>query len=152
MWFMLIAIRNINPSCMKKKISGDQILIATGTRPTVPQLEGLDQVSYLTSDLLTSDESQELKELPASLVIIGGGYIALELGQMFHRFGARVTSLERSQVILTNHEPEVSDALTFALREEGMHLVTGALVECVSRQSDHEIEVIARIGEKAKTF
>src|SRR6266498_980989 len=85
-----------------EKVSGEQILIATGTRPTIPRIEGLDQVPYLTSDLLTSDESQELKELPESLVIIGGGYIALELGQMFHRFGTRVTILERSQIFLPN--------------------------------------------------
>ena len=135
-----------------QKVSGDQILIATGTRPSIPAIEGLDQVPYLTSDLLTSDELQELKELPESLVIIGGGYIALELGQMFHRFGTRVTILERSQVILPNYEPEVSEALTFALREEGIHLVTGALVECVSQKSDQEIEVTARFHEKAKTF
>ena len=135
-----------------RKVSGDQILIATGTRPTIPPIEGLDQVPYLTSDLLTSNESQELKDLPESLVIIGGGYISLELGQMFHRFGTRVTILERSQVILPNYEPEVSDALTFALRDEGINLVTGVLVDRVSQISDREIQVIARIGEKVQTF
>ncbi len=135
-----------------QKICGDQILIATGTRPVIPQIEGLDQVPYLTSDLLTSDESQELKELPESLVIIGGGYIALELGQMFHRFGTRVTILERSQVILPHYEPEVSDALSYALREEGINLITGAQVVRVSRKSKREIEVIARIGEKEQSF
>jgi mercuric reductase len=135
-----------------RKVSGDQILIATGTRPTIPPIEGLDQVPYLTSDLLTSNESQELKDLPESLVIIGGGYISLELGQMFHRFGTRVTILERSQVILPNYEPEVSDALTFALRDEGINLVTGVLVERVSQISDREIQVIARIGENVQTF
>jgi mercuric reductase len=136
----------------EQKITGDQILIATGTSPIIPKIEGLDQVPYLTSDLLTSDESQELKDLPESLVIIGGGYIALELGQMFDRFGTRVTILERSQIILPNYEPEVSEALTYALQEEGIHLVTGALVECVSQRLDHEIEVIARIGEKTQSF
>jgi mercuric reductase len=136
----------------EQKISGDQILIATGTRPSIPHIAGLDQVPYLTSDLLTSDESQELKELPESLMIIGGGYIALELGQMFHRFGTHVTILERSQVILPNYEPEVSDALTFALREEGLNLVTSASVERVSQKSDHEIEVIARTGRKEQAF
>lgn len=135
-----------------QKISGDQILIATGTRPTIPHIEGLDQVPYLTSDLLTSDEAQELKELPESLVIIGGGYIALELGQMFHRFATRVTILERSQVILPNYEPEVSDALTFALREEGLHLVTGAQVIRVAQKPDAEIEVVARIGGREQSF
>ncbi len=135
-----------------RKVSGDQILIATGTRPTIPQIEGLDHVPYLTSDLLTSDEAQELKELPKSLVIIGGGYIALELGQMFHRFGTQVTILERSQVILPSYEPEVSEALTFALREEGLHLVTGAQVVRVTQKSDREIEVIARVGGKEQSF
>ena len=135
-----------------QKVSGDQILIATGTRPAIPRIEGLAQVPYLTSDLLTSDETQELQELPESLVIIGGGYIALELGQMFHRFGTQVTILERSQVILPNDEPEVSDALTFALRGEGLHLVTGARVVRVSQKSDDEIEVVARIGELEQSF
>jgi mercuric reductase len=87
-------------------IEGDQFLIATGTRPSVPPIEGLDQVPYLTSDLLTADEPQELFDLPKSLVIIGGGYIALELGQMFHRFGTEVTILERSRAILKDYEPE----------------------------------------------
>ncbi len=135
-----------------QKVSGDQILIATGTRPTIPQIEGLDQISYLTSDLLTSDESQELKELPESLVVIGGGYIALELGQMFHRFGTQVTILERNQAILPNYEPEVSEALTFALQEEGLQIVTGAQVVRVSNKSKKEIEVVARVGEKEQTF
>lgn len=136
----------------EQKISGDQILIATGTRPTIPQIEGLDTVPYLTSDLLTSDEMQELKELPESLVIIGGGYIALELGQMFHRFGTQVTILERSQVILPNYEPEVQEALTFSLREEGLQIVTSAQVMRVSNQSKKEIEVVASIGGKEQSF
>lgn len=131
---------------------GDQIIVATGTRPIIPQIEGLDQVSYLTSDLLTSDEAQELKELPESLVIIGGGYIALELGQMFHRFGTQVTILERSQVILPNYEPEVQEALTFALCEEGLQIVTGAQVARVSNKSKKEIEVLASVGGKEQSF
>jgi len=136
----------------EQKISGDQILIATGARPAIPQIQGLDQVPYLTSDLLTSDESQELKELPPSLVIIGGGYIALELGQMFHRFGTKVTILERSQVILPNYEPEVSGVLTFVLRDEGIHLVTEAQVVRVSQKSNDEIEVVARVRGNKQSF
>jgi mercuric reductase len=101
---------------------------------------------------LTSDESQELKELPESLVIIGGGYIALELGQMFHRFGTRVTILERSRVILPNYEPEVSDVLTFALREEGLQIVTGAQILRVLQKSKQEIEVMTHVGEKEQSF
>ncbi len=136
----------------EQKVSGGQILIATGTRPSIPQIEGLNQVPYLTSDLLTSDEAQELKELPESLVIIGGGYIALELGQMFHRFGTRVTILERSQVILPNYEPEVSDTLTFALQEEGLQIITNAQVAGVSQKSEQGIELIVRVDGKEQSF
>ena len=136
----------------EQKISGEQILIATGTRPTIPDIDGLDQVPYLTSDLLTSDELLELKELPASLVVVGGGYIALELGQMFHRFGTKVTILERSQVILPNNEPEVSEALTFALRDEGIHLVTEAQAINVLQNSEDEIEIVALVGGIKQSF
>src|SRR5215510_11203930 len=70
-----------------QELAGKTVLIATGSRPVIPDIEGLDDVPYVTSDLLTSDEPMEMKELPTSLLILGGGYIALELGQMFHRFG-----------------------------------------------------------------
>lgn len=131
---------------------GDQILIATGTRPAIPPIEGLERVPYLTSDLLTTGEAQELTELPESMIIVGGGYIALELGQMFHRFGTRVTILERSQVILPRYEPEVSDALTFILRKEGVKIVTDAQAIHVSQKSDGQIEVMANVSGKTQTF
>src|SRR5207245_3582186 len=63
-----------------KRLAGDAVLIATGSRPVIPEIEGLSEVPYLTSDLLTSGESVELKELPRSLIVVGGGYIALALG------------------------------------------------------------------------
>lgn len=135
-----------------QKISGEQVLIATGMRPVIPRIDGLDQVLYLTSDLLTSDEKQELKELPKTLVIIGGGYVALELGQMFHRFGTHVTILERGDVILPSYEPEVSEALTSALREEGLQVVTNAQAVRVLQKSEEEIKVTARIGHTEQSF
>ncbi len=133
-------------------LSGDQILVATGTRPVIPPIEGLDRVSYLTSDLLTVNEGMELTELPDSLLIVGAGYIALELGQMFHRFGTRVTILERSPVILPRYEPEVSEVLTFILRREGLKIVTEAQVTRVAQKSKDEIAVTANVGGKEQTF
>lgn len=133
-------------------LSGDQILVATGTRPVIPPIEGLDSVPYLTSDLLTTGEALELTELPESVLIVGAGYIALELGQMFHRFGTKVTILERSQVILPHYEPEVSDALTFILRNEGVKVVTEAQVTSVAQKSNGEIEAIANVGGRTQTF
>jgi mercuric reductase len=134
------------------ELSGDQILVATGTRPVMPDIEGLDRVPYLTSDLLTVNEGMELTELPESLIIVGAGYIALELGQMFHRFGVKVTILERSQVILPRYEPEVSDALTFILRKEGVNIVTEAQAMRVAEKANGDIEVTANVSGKMQTF
>ncbi len=136
----------------EEKISGDHILIATGSRSAIPLIEGLDKVEYLTSDLLTSGESLELTELPQSLVIIGAGYIALELGQMFHRFGVQVTMLEQSRKILSHYEPEVSRTLSNVLRAEGVNLVTSASVIRVLQRSQNEIEVTALINNEEQSF
>lgn len=126
-----------------RTLEADRFLIATGTRPARPPIAGLDRVPYLTSDLLTSEAPQELFDLPRSLVIIGGGYIALELGQMFHRFGTQVTILQRSATILTDHEPEVSLAVTEALCAEGVNIVTGVTAQRVS-QEDGQIVVLGK--------
>jgi mercuric reductase len=126
-----------------RKLRGQHYLIATGSRPVISPIAGLDQVPYLTSDLLAADEAVELWELPRSLLVIGGGYVALELGQMFQRVGSDITILERSPRILPTHEPEVSAALTEILRAEGVNIVTNVTVGEVERAGDH----VAVIGE-----
>ncbi len=115
---------------------GAQILIATGSAPTIPHLPGLSNVLYLTSDLLSSGDDPwgtELREQPSSLLILGGGYIALELGQMFARFGTQVTLVTRGKSILSDYEPEIAEALTRILQEEGLRIVTSALVRGVEQ-------------------
>src|SRR5262249_16413634 len=67
------------PDGAVRRLSGNHVLIATGSSPAIPAIPGLAETPFLTSDLLTSEECQELTELPTSLVILGGGYIALEL-------------------------------------------------------------------------
>lgn len=119
-----------------ERATGDQILIATGSRSVIPPLPGLDSVPYLTSDLLTSGEPQELKELPGVLAIVGGGYIALELGQMFSRLGSKVIILEKSEHILSGYEPEVALGLESLLRGEGVDLRTNTAVERVEKSED----------------
>lgn len=128
-----------------RKLRGQHYLIATGSRPAMPPVEGLDRVPFLTSDLLTSGEAEELRELPGSLVILGGGYIALELGQMFARFGVEVTLLERSRRVLPAYEPEVSLAVTKFLTEEGVRVVTDVTPRTV-RQVGDRVEVLADRG------
>lgn len=117
-----------------KKLEGDKVLIATGSRPVLPSIPGLADVPYLTSDLLESDGSLELSELPSSLMILGGGYIALELGQMFRRFGSEVTILERGHEILSHgYEPEVGPTVRAILEGEGIRVVSGAAVRSVRK-------------------
>ena len=130
-----------------RRLTGRHFLIATGSRPSIPPIEGLDKVPYLTSDLLTSDESTELWELPRSLVIVGGGYIALELGQMFHRFGVEVTILERNPLILKDYEPEVAVAVTEILRAEGVNIITDVTVRRVRQDGD----LVTVVGEHTGT-
>src|SRR5256712_2994177 len=114
-----------------RRLIGAQILIATGSQPSIPSISGLADVPYLTSDLLSSADDPwgtELREQPRSLLILGGGYIALELGQMFARFGTEVTLVTRGKRILSGYEPEIAETLTQILQEEGLRIVTGAQV------------------------
>lgn len=133
------------------RLVGQHYLVATGSRPTIPAIEGLDKVSYLTSDLLTSGESEELWDRPKSLVVVGGGYIALELGQMFQRFGTEVTILERSATILPGYEPEVSASITEILRDEGVNIVTGVTARSV-RQDGAGVTVLGEADGSEREF
>lgn len=136
----------------EKQLSGENILIATGSRPVLPSIEGLESVPYLTSDLLTSNESMELTECPHSLLIIGGGYIALELGQMFHRFGTEVTILERSQQVLAHgYEPEAGQTIGTIFQEEGIQIITQASVSSV-RQETNAVVVTVSMGNSTQEF
>lgn len=125
-------------------VRGEYLLIATGSAPLVPEIPGLSSTPYLTSDLLTSDEDMELRELPDSILIIGGGYIALELGQMFARFGTRVTILERGEGILSHYEPEIAASVAQSLREEDIAIHTGTkIVRVAGNQGEVSVSVQA---------
>ena len=118
------------------RLEAECFLVATGSRPFVAPLNGLDSVPFMTSDLLTSHESMELKEEPESLTIVGGGYIALELGQFFHRLGTRVTVLEPSESLLPSYEPEVGTTLGEILQKEGITILMGSKAAAVRRDRD----------------
>lgn len=105
----------------------DRILIATGGYPRIPNLPGLNQV-----DFLTSRKALLLKKFPTSLVVIGGGVIALELGQMFSRLGTRVTILEHGPRLLHAVDEEPVLALQRALMEEGMDIRLNTSVRGIS--------------------
>jgi mercuric reductase len=120
-----------------KRLIGEKILIATGSRPVIPEIEGLRNLPYLTSDLLTNNEPMEMWDLPRSLIIIGGGYIALELGQMFHRFGVEVTILERNgQLLAHGYEPQIGKTIGEIFEKEGIRVITNASVTSVRRNGN----------------
>lgn len=107
-----------------EQITGDWIFINTGTSNIVPEIEGLEKIDFLTSTTLLDQE-----ELPESLVILGGSYIALEFGQMFQRFGSKVTILERSERIMSREDEDISKSLTDILTDEGISIMTSTGVE-----------------------
>ncbi|MCI0344727.1 MAG: mercury(II) reductase [Chloroflexi bacterium] len=112
-----------------RSVTADRFLIATGSRPSLPAIPGLESVPYLTSDLLDADEAGRLTELPESLIVLGGGYVAVELAQMFARLGSRVTIVQRSARLLTGYEPELGGLLTETLEREGIEILTGTRIE-----------------------
>lgn len=103
------------------KITAKNFLISTGATPAVPDIEGLKSVSYLTSTTALA-----LKEIPKHLAVIGSGYVAMELGQLFHNLGSEVTLIQRSARILKTYDPEISEAAAQAFREQGIRLIAGA--------------------------
>lgn len=135
-----------------KELRGDKILIATGSRAVLPPISGLSEVPYLTSDLLTNDEPMELRECPRSLLIVGGGYISLELGQMFWRFGAEVTILDRNpQLLAHGYEPEVGLAIGQIFEAEGIRVVTESTVRAV-REEGGEIVATVLVQGREETL
>src|SRR5690625_2815903 len=113
------------------QLSAKRFLIATGASPAVPNIPGLDEVDYLTSTTLL-----ELKKVPKRLTVIGSGYIGMELGQLFHNLGSEVTLMQRSPRLLKEYDPEVSEAITQALIDQGVNLVTGATFERIEEDGD----------------
>jgi mercuric reductase len=132
-----------------KRLNGAKVLIATGARPVMPDIDGLDRVPHLTSDLLTVDEPMELRELPKSLLIVGGGYIALELGQMFSRFGTEVTILERSaQLLAHGYEPEVGRNVGEIFAEEDIQVVFNATAKSVRQDGAEMVATVNVAGRE----
>ncbi len=118
-------------------IRGKQVFIAVGARPFIPSIEGLPEVDYLTNDSVL-----ELSELPKSLVIVGGGYVAVEYCHFFAAMGTRVTLLEMADRLVTSEEPEISAVLQAELSKRA-HVVTGTVVKSASRNGEG-VRVVTR--------
>ena len=117
---------------------GGRFVIATGARPLLPPIEGLDAARPLTSETLW-----DLERLPSSIAVLGGGPIGVELGQALARLGVAVTLVEADARVLGREEPETATLIAAALRADGVTLHLGARVERVERAADGRVSVHA---------
>jgi pyruvate/2-oxoglutarate dehydrogenase complex dihydrolipoamide dehydrogenase (E3) component len=129
-----------------RRLTAEKILINAGARPRKPSLPGLDTIPYLDSTSI-----MEVDEVPEHLVVLGGGYIGLEFGQMFLRFGSRVTIVQRRAQLLPREDPDVAGELANILREDGIELLLETQPLRVEGASDGRILLTASTsdGERA---
>src|SRR5260370_21527183 len=115
-------------------LQSERIFIDAGTRPNPPKIPGLETVGYLTNESL-----MEVRELPEHLLVLGAGYVGLEFGQMFRRFGSRVTIVHRAPQILAQEDEDVAEELQKALESEGIQI----LLSSTSLQLEKKAQQIA---------
>ncbi|WP_242130142.1 FAD-containing oxidoreductase [Sphingobium sp. Sx8-8] len=127
-----------------ERLTAPRIFINVGGRAMVPEMPGADQVPILTNTDIVA-----LNTLPRHLVVIGGSYIGLEFAQMYRRFGAEVTVVERMDRIIAREDPDVSDAVRQILEAEGVRVRTGA--DCIGfAPSGEDVEVRVDCAEDAQ--
>jgi pyruvate/2-oxoglutarate dehydrogenase complex dihydrolipoamide dehydrogenase (E3) component len=112
-------------------LESQKIFIDTGGRPHAPSIPGLASSGYRTNETI-----MELTSLPGHLIVLGGGYIGLEFGQMFRRFGCQVTIIHDAPQIVPHEDPEISDALQKALEAEGVNFLLNTRTTSVQRAGD----------------
>lgn len=118
--------------------AGRGIVIATGTRPAIPPIPGVEEAR-----VWTNHEAVEAKELPSSLLILGGGAVGAEFGQVFARFGVHVTIVEALDRLLPLEEPEAGALLAEVFEREGMTVLTGARVDAVEERGERTALLLA---------
>ncbi|RIV16886.1 mercuric reductase, partial [Alicyclobacillaceae bacterium I2511] len=126
-----------------QQITARNFLIATGASPMIPDIPGLKNVDYLVSTT-----ALEVRELPKRLAVIGSGYIALELGQLFHNLGSEVTLMQRSARVLKSYDLEISEALTQALTVQGLQHLTGVTYQRIEQDGDVKRVYLTINGEE----
>jgi pyruvate/2-oxoglutarate dehydrogenase complex dihydrolipoamide dehydrogenase (E3) component len=128
----------------QRALHSEQIFINAGCRPAVPQVDGLKDVSYLNSTSI-----MELDSVPEHLLILGGGYVGLEFGQMFRRFGSRISIVQSGTQLLRGEDSDVADEVAALLRQDGVDIFlntraervtkTGSQIALTSREKTGEI-------------
>jgi pyruvate/2-oxoglutarate dehydrogenase complex dihydrolipoamide dehydrogenase (E3) component len=127
----------------ERAISAEKIFINAGCRPGLPPVEGLREVPYLNSTSI-----MELGELPEHLLVLGGGYVGLEFGQMFRRFGSRVTIVQSGSQLLTQEDPDVAEEVAKILQQDGIEVLLNTKAQRVAKTGG---EIALTVGVSAGT-
>jgi pyruvate/2-oxoglutarate dehydrogenase complex dihydrolipoamide dehydrogenase (E3) component len=130
----------------QRALTADFIFINAGCRPAMPSLEGSEDVPYLDSTSI-----MELGAVPEHLVVLGGGYVGLEFGQLFRRLGSKVTIIHRGGQLLTREDADVAQEVAAILKQDGVTVLLNSKAERV-KKAGKQIRVTARSGRGARTI
>jgi len=122
-----------------RALAGDQVFLNVGTHAAIPPIRGLEAARPLTHI-----EALELGYLPPRLVVLGGGYVGLEMAQAYRRFGSRVTIIESGPQLMTREDPDVADEMRRILADEGIQILLAAETLNVNGRSSEEISLTVR--------
>lgn len=127
----------------QRTLTADKFFINAGCRPSVPSLEGLQDVPYLDSTSI-----MELDAVPEHLLVIGGGYVGLEFGQLFRRFGSRVTIVQRAAQLLQGEDADVAAEVLAIMQQDGIEVLLNAKAKRVAKEGP-QIKLAVSSGEDA---
>ena len=130
-----------------RQLAGDRVFINIGTRPAIPDVPGLKEAGPLTNI-----EALELDYVPLHLIVLGGGYVGLELAQAFHRFGSRVTLIEHGPHIAGREDEDVAEEIRRILSDEGIEILVAAEPQRVSGRSGEEVSMTMRTSSGERTI
>jgi len=130
------------PDGQTRVVRGDKVIIGVGTHATLPRISGLAEANPLTHI-----EALELDEIPEHLLILGGGYIGMELAQAMRRFGSRVTVIDRNKALAHGEDADVSQALEDLFHDEGIELKLGTHVKSVEGLSGQAVKLLLVHGK-----
>ena len=122
-----------------QQLTAEMIFLNTGDRPATPPLEGIERVPVLNSTTI-----MELDAVPEHLLVLGGGYVGLEFGQMFRRFGSQVTIVQRGPQLLAREDPDIAEEVAKILREDGIDVLLQTSAVRVAPGSDGHIQLTVR--------
>jgi pyruvate/2-oxoglutarate dehydrogenase complex dihydrolipoamide dehydrogenase (E3) component len=128
----------------QRTLSADHIFINAGCRPAVPVLDGLKEVPFLNSTSI-----MELDTVPEHLLVLGGGYIGLEFGQMFRRFGSRVTIVQSGSQLLSREDSDLAEEVATILKQDGVEILLNAKAECATKVGA-QIRLAIRAGNASR--